>query len=243
MIATWIGTAALGMALAAPASHSALRLDETGLKLADCPSAVRKTLELETKGAKIDTVNKLTEDGATKFATSVELGGKTYHLQVDEKGLLEQMAIDVGETEVKFSACPAAVQSTLRSESHQAKFDVVNRDLRSGVTVYEAVAEFGGKEYSYVVAQNGTLIEKVLVIAEDDIELSHCPSAVQNAIKEHARGGKIGLITRSTGVGGHFYEVELEIGGKGYLVEFTEGGGLISKALLEDEDQDEDQGN
>lgn len=239
MLRNRIVTTALGATLAGSAILCACRGDETKVKLADCPAAVRKTLELEAKRAKVDTVQKLSEDGATTYQASVVLAGKTYQIRIDGKGLLEHLALDVGDDEVEFKACPTGVQTTLRGESHQAKFDTVSRELRYGVAVYAAVARIGGKEYSLVVAQNGTLIEKMLVIADDDIELSQCPTAVQNALKEHARGGKIGVITRSTGVSGHVFEAELEIEGQSYVVELTEGGGLISKSRLEDEDEDE----
>jgi len=113
----------------------------------------------------------------------------------------------------------------------------MGKDIKYGVVIYEAVAAIGGKDYAIVVAENGTLVEKMLVVAEDEIELSHCPTAVQHALKEHARGGKIGTIMRSTGIGGHVYESELEISGEKYFLEITEGGGLISKSLLVNEEE------
>jgi hypothetical protein len=181
-------------------------------------------------------VDKLADDDRTTYATTVDLAGKRYRIEVDDKGVLQQMTLDPGDDEVAFNACPPAVQKTLREESHGARFDAVGRDVRYGVTVYEAVVSLGGKDYSIVVARNGTLVEKLLVIAEDDVELSHCPAAVQNSLRERARGGKIGSITRSTGIAGHVYEAEVEIEGKNYVIEVTEGGGLISKSILEEPD-------
>ena len=210
--------------------------DELTLKLSDCPAPVKKTLELEAKGSKIENVTKLTEDDETTYSTTVVINGKTYHIRVDAEGTLNEMGLDVAEGEVKFTAAPAAVQATFRAESKGGKFDMLAKDLKYGIIVYDAVATLGGKDYSIIVAENGTLVEKVLIIAEDDIELSHCPEAVQHALKEHARGGTIGDITRSTGIGGHVFEAELEIEGKAYTIELTEGGGLISKSLVDDEE-------
>jgi hypothetical protein len=234
MMPKWIGAIALGLAMATPVFSADLD-DEVKMKLADCPAAVKKALELEAKGSRIEEVGKLTEEGQTTYAATVVVAGKHYQVEVDDKGGLVDMSLDPGDDEVAFGACPAAVQATFRKEAHDAKFDVVGRDLRYGVTVYEAVVSLGGKDYSLVVAQNGTLVEKMLVIAEDDIELSHCPVAVQNSLREHARDGKIGVITRSTGIAGHVFQAEIEMGGKGYMIEVTEGGGLISKSLLEQE--------
>jgi hypothetical protein len=58
-----------------------------------------------------------------------------------------------------------------------------------------------------------------------------CPAAVQAALREHAKGGKIGEITLSTGLGRQTYEAEVAIKGKIYLVEVAENGQLISKSL------------
>ncbi len=226
-LATW-----LGLAL----TLSVLGDDATPIKLADCPPAVKKMLEVETRGGRLDSIEKIVEDGRTSYDASATLGGRKYRIYVDAEGMLTEMGLEVGEEEVKFSACPAAVQATFKREARDAKFDAVARDLKYGVPVFEAIVSLGGKEYSIVVAENGTLVEKMLIVAEDEIELTHCPNAVQHAFKEQAQGGKIGPITRATGIGGHVFEAEIEIKGRSYFVELTEGGGLITKSL---QDQDE----
>ena len=217
------------------AGFAAFGDDDQPIKLADCPAAVRKTLEHEAKGSKIEAVDKVTEDGATTYGAGVLVGGRKYRIHVDAEGSLIEMGLEVGDEEVKFAASPAAVQATFRREAKDAKFDALTKDLKYGVTVYEAVVNLLGKEYSIVVAENGTLVEKMLIIAEDEIDLTHCPAAVQHALREHAQGGKIGPVTRATGVGGHVFEAELEIKGKTYFVEVTEGGGLITKSLIEED--------
>ena len=231
-----ITTAAIGLVLAAVIGRGALG-DETTLKFADCPESVRKAIELEAKGAKIDTVSKEAgEDGVTVYAANALVAGRHYRIRVDHDGQLVAMDLEVGDDEIKFSACPAAVRETFHREAKDARFDDMTRDIKYGIVIYEAVARLGGKDYSIVVAENGTLVEKMLVVAEDEIELSHCPAAVQAAMKEHARGGHVGAITRSTGIGGHVYEVEIEIEGKKFALEVTEGGALISKAAIEDDE-------
>jgi hypothetical protein len=49
-------------------------------------------------------------------------------------------------------------------------------------------------------------------------------------------GGKIGDITRSSGIGRRTYEAEVEIKGKVYLIEVSESGMLLSKSLEAAED-------
>ena len=49
--------------------------------------------------------------------------------------------------------------------------------------------------------------------------------------REHAQGGKIGDITRSSGIGRHTFEAEVQIKERVYLIEVAETGHLISKSL------------
>ena len=84
-----------------------------------------------------------------------------------------------------------------------------------------------------VVAEDGTLVEKVLVINDEEIKLAECPEAVKKSLREHAGGGTIGDITRSTGISGHTFEAEVKIKESIYLIEVTESGHLISKSLEE----------
>src|SRR5262249_50825907 len=102
---------------------------------------------------------------------------------------------------------------------------------RYGVTIYEAVVELKGKAYEVVVAEDGTLVEKVLVIEDEEVALAACPAAVQNALREQSAGGMIGDITRTSGLGKRTYEAEVEIKGKVYLVEVSETGLMSAKWL------------
>jgi hypothetical protein len=193
---------------------------------------VQKTFVAEAKGAKIETVTvEKGEDEETVYWADVAIGGRNYAIGVLEDGTLAEMNLAVDDEEIPFERCPAAVQATFRSEAFGAKVESVGKDMKYGVTIYEAVVDHKGKSYEIVVAEDGTLVEKVLVIDDEEVELAMCPAAVQIAFREHAKGGKIGVITRSTGIGRHTFEAEVELKDKVYLIEVTEGGHLISKSL------------
>jgi hypothetical protein len=228
MQSLWVVTAVLtGLVLGrAPGG------DEQEIRFADCPPAVQKTFHDETKGAKIETVTKeKDEDDDTVYWADVAIGGKTYAIGVLEDGTLSEMNLAVEDDEVPLERCPAAVQATLRSESFGARIDTVGKDMKYGTPIYETVVEHKGKAYEIVVAEDGTLVEKVLVIEDEEVELAMCPAVVQIAFREHAPGGKVGDITRSSGINRATYEAEIEIKGKVYLIEVSETGLLISKSL------------
>lgn len=201
------------------------------LKLSDCPRSVRKTFEAEAGGSSIQTVHKEKDEDDTVYWAEVTIGGKAYAIGVLEDGTLTEMNLAVDEDELPFERCPAAVQATFRREAFGEKVESVGKDRKYGVPIYETAVRHGGRSYEIVVAEDGTLVEKVLVIEDDEIEPANCPAAVQAALKDHARGGTIGAITRSTGIGRPTFEAEVKIKEKVYLIEVAEDGALLSKSL------------
>jgi hypothetical protein len=216
------------------AFEGASAADDPKLKLAECPEAVQKTLQAEAGGAKIEAVTKEKDEDEdeTIFSADVRIGTKTYTIEVLEDGTLSEMNLTVeGDDEVPFERSPAATQATFKAEAFGLKIATLGKDMKYGVTIYEAVVEHKGKSYEIVVPEDGTLVEKVLVIDDEDVELTACPPAVQVAFKKHAKGGTIDGITRSTGIGKHTFEAEIEMNGKVYLIEVDETGLLLSKSL------------
>jgi hypothetical protein len=206
--------------------------DAQEMKFADCPAAVKKALQAEAKGAKIETVHKESEeDEETVFWADVAIGGRTYAIGVLEDGTLTEMNLAIEDKELPFERCPAPVQATFHREAFGEKVGAVGKDMKYGVMIYETLVHHNGKPYEIVVAEDGTLVEKVLVIDDEEVELAKCPTAVQATLHAHAKGGKIGVITRSTGIVRHTYEAEIEINAKVYSIEVGESGLLISKSL------------
>jgi len=206
--------------------------DEQEIKFADCPPAVRKALEAESKGAKIETVTKETgDDEQTVYWAEAMLDGRLYAIGVLEDGSLSEMNLAVDDAELALDDCPAAVRATIRAESFDEKVPAVGKDIKYGVMIFETLIEHKGRSYQLVVSEDGTLVEKVLIINDEEIKLSECPEPVKKSLREHAKGGTIGDITRSTGIGGHTFEAEVTIKDTIYLIEVAENGHLISKSL------------
>jgi hypothetical protein len=206
--------------------------DEQQIRFADCPAIVRNTIQAEAKSAKVETVTREKgEDDGTIFWADVTVRGKAYVIGVLEDGTLTEMSLAVGDEEVPLDRCPRAVQAAFRSEAMGEAITSVGKDLKYGIIVYQAAIHHRGRSYEIVVAEDGTLVEKVLVIDDEEVELADCPTAVQAALREHAKGGTIGEITRSVGISGATFEAELEIKSKVYLVEIAQNGTLIAKTL------------
>jgi hypothetical protein len=206
--------------------------DEQELKFSDCPAAVRKTLQTEAKGAKIETVTReKDDDDQVVYWAEAKVSGQSYAIGVLENGRLSEMNLAVDDDELTLADCPAAVRATFHREALGEKVDAVGKDMKYGVPIYETAVEHKGKAYEIVVAEDGTLVEKVLVIKDEEITLDQCPAAVKAAFREYVKDGTISEITRSTGIGRHTFEAEAKIAGNVYLIEVAENGHLISKSL------------
>jgi hypothetical protein len=213
------------------------RNDEQELKFSDCPAAVRKTLLAEAKQAKIDSVTKEKgDDEQTVYWAEVKIDDRLYAIGVLEDGSLSEMNLAVDEEDLALTDCPAPVQATFRAESFGEKMNTVGKDMKYGVTIFETVVAHKDKSYEIVVASDGTLVEKVLIISDEEIKLADCPEAVRKCLREHAKDGTIGNVMRSTGIGGKTFEAEVKIKDSIYLIEVAESGHLISKSLEAAED-------
>src|SRR5438132_9432578 len=107
---------ALPFAFALTATLVAAGDDPPKIKFTECPAPVQKTLHDESKGAKIESVTKETENGATTYWASVVIGERSYEIGVDDKGTLTEMSLEVNDDELPLAKCPAAVQKALQKE-------------------------------------------------------------------------------------------------------------------------------
>jgi hypothetical protein len=165
----WMGTmmlAAVIVGVAVPSAFAAEKEDEKEVKIkfAECPAAVQKTLQREAGGAKIEEVEKESEDGKTNYEAEVKIGGKNYSIEVAEDGTLLEKELDEEETEVeiKLADCPAAVQKSLQSEVGGVKIGKVDKETAHGHTVYEIDVAIDGKNYEIIVNEDGLLLTKKL---------------------------------------------------------------------------------
>ena len=68
--------------------------DSTVVTLKQLPPAVRKTIEKEAAGNKIEEIEKETEDGKTVYEAEVTIDGKEWEIEVAEDGKLVSKAED-----------------------------------------------------------------------------------------------------------------------------------------------------
>jgi hypothetical protein len=236
MLPSWALKASL-LVLGSALSASPAFEDDVKLKFAECPVAVRKTLQAEAPGAKFESVTKeKDEENETIYWADAAIGERTYSIGVLEDGTLSEVNLAFDDEEIPLDKCPEPVRDAFKLEAFGEKVEMVGRQMKYGVTLYDAVVQHKGRSYTVSIAEDGTLFEKVLVIDDEEIDLDKCPPAVQAALKKQAHGGAIHDVTRSTGLLRPTYEAGVEIKNKVYLIEVDETGLLISKTLEAGED-------
>lgn len=175
-------------------------------------------------------------------------------------------ADDEKEKKISVSDCPNAVQKTLKREARGGEIEEIEKETEGDSIVYEVEVEFGENEYEIEIAEDGTLLSKVLEEedgddededeeddedaddeededeedAETPVNMADLPKSVQKTLKRESRGGEIEEIEKESEGDKVVYEAEVEFGQKEYEIEIAEDGTLLSKVLEEDGD-DEDE--
>jgi hypothetical protein len=95
----WLAAIVAGALATIAATAFAGEESAVKIKLADAPSAVRKTLKREANGGKIETVDIETRDGKLVFEADVEIDGTNYEILVSKDGRLISKTVDEEEEE------------------------------------------------------------------------------------------------------------------------------------------------
>ena len=139
---------------------------EVKIKFSEAPAAVQATIKEEAGGVSIENLDKEThKDGKIVYEADAMIGGTNYEIDVAEDGKLISKAIDTEDEQkqVKFDDAPAAVQATLKEESHGAAIEKVEKEMKEdGKSVFEAKAAINGSNYEIKVSESGKLISKKL---------------------------------------------------------------------------------
>ncbi len=147
------------------------------------------------------------------------------------------------ERKLKFSDCPPAIRKTLRREASGVKIDEVIAHTEDSATLYTAGVSVAGSDYQLLVAEDGTLVQKVLDDGEDhteteaDLDIEECPPDVQKTLDREAHGYQIDLVVERVTDGRTVYLADVQLDKRDYLLIVGEDGTLISKTLYEDQDE------
>lgn len=151
-------------------------------------------------------------------------------------------------TELKFEDLPAAVQATVRQQSGGTKINDIDREDRTGKTVYEIEFDKEGANTEIHVAEDGTLLpEDAASLTRDDKstdtdrtrvralaspKFADLPAAVKSTVQQHGSQSEIEDIDRETRNGRIVYEIEFRREGPNREIVVAEDGTLIKNEAV-----------
>lgn len=214
--------AAVGSALA----FTATRTDDEVVALKDVPAAVRKTIEQNLKGGKVEKIERSTEGGKVVYEVEAEstdgdfeflVGGDgaflgTEHEEADHEDAdhdnADEDADGDGETVtvIKFDEAPKVVRDSFAHNAAGAKASRVEKIVDEEVIKYEIEFEARGGTTSLTLASTGDLIEREFPVAADAL-----PEAVRREIAKDYPGA---TIKAAEAVELHYFEMDVEVNGK-----------------------------
>ena len=162
---------------------------EKKISVSECPKTVQKTLKQEVGKGKLIDVDVRKIKGVTIYESEVRFGDLEYDIVIRGDGTLLAKRLERDgkdedsddadkdedgddedeeevETPVKMDDLPKRVARTLSREARGGKIEEIVKEQEGDKVVYEAEVEFktkkGEKEYEIEIAEDGTLIRKVL---------------------------------------------------------------------------------
>ena len=133
-----------------------------------------------------------------------------------------QAAAKTAPHPVDLSKYPAAVRTTIESETKNATLKGVSKETEKGKTQYEVETIVDGKSRDIIVDPTGKVVE-----VEEQIALDAAPAAVQEALKGHGKLLKLESVLRD-GVTTYEADVQAATGKKSEVALDAEGKPLKS---------------
>jgi hypothetical protein len=123
---------------------------ESRVKRADLPAAVRATVDRESAGATIKGYSKERENGKTAYEVELVANGMTRDIMMDASGNVLEV-----EQQVTFESLPSPVQSALKAAAGKGTIGVIESLTKNGnLVAYEAHIK-GGRTREVQVGPNG----------------------------------------------------------------------------------------
>ena len=142
--------------------HLLQRRPNETLDMADVPDAVRALILAEPKGAEVSEVERRVRHGQTSYTAEME-DDHALSIRVDGEG-----KIIYARCEMPFGDAPDAVKAAVHKRAPDAEIDMVDRVTAEGRTAYRGEFDLNGRNVSFEVDPNGTILRWDVEEEEDD---------------------------------------------------------------------------
>lgn len=115
------------------------------------PAPVRKTLDTQTQGAKVEKHLQVSRSGKTYYEIELQVSGHKKEVVIEPSGELTKV-----EEVVPLNTVPAAVRAAIDKNTGRGKFVKVKTILTKGqLTAYEAVIDLDGVKTEFKLTPSG----------------------------------------------------------------------------------------
>ena len=210
--AVFIAMATVGFAADEPAP----------VAISDTPPAVQKTINTRIGDGKLGGIDRLNESGDISF--DVDYTTK----DGDERGFTVAGDGQLLSTSVGLAETPAVVQKTIQAQAASWSVEGIDKNLADSEISYDVAITKDGKEKSFTVAEDGTVLTAEVALAE-------APAAVQKAIGTQAPGWEVESIDENLDEATPTFEVDVIKDGKEKDFTFASDGALLSMEVTLDD--------
>lgn len=129
-----------------------LLASETRVQMKDLPKPVQKTVQEQSKAAKLRGLSREVENGKTFYEAETTVDGKSRDILIDATGAIVEV-----EEATNLQSIPDAVQKAFKTAAGSGKILKVETVTRGPVVSYEAVIQRGGKKSEVAVNADGSI--------------------------------------------------------------------------------------
>jgi uncharacterized membrane protein YkoI len=138
------------------ATLAPLMAQETKVQMKDLPAAVQKTVQEQTRTAKLVGLAKEVEGGKVFYEAETTVDGKHRDILIDPSGTVVEV-----EEATTLAAIPEAARKAFQQHAGPAgKVLSVETVTKGSTTNYEAVIQKGGKKSEVAVHADGSLVKE-----------------------------------------------------------------------------------
>lgn len=184
------------------------------IPLTQAPLPVQKAIQSQLRGAKLQSIEQISEDGEVSYQAVIMRAGEERDLIVAADGTILSIELGLSET-------PPDVQKTIKAQLGRATIENIDKVFDDGEVTYEIEMTKDGQRREFTVGADGTLLNI-------DISLAEAPAAVQKTVSAQLAGGALVNIEKSLEDGETIYEIEFQKNGKDRSMSVAEDGKLLS---------------
>ena len=157
----------LALAVVGLMTGCASNRDHIGTQFSELPPAVQQTLNSRVPPAEIADIDKETHHGRTVYEITYREPGKNPKIHIAEDGRIVKFNERVversgsGRMTSEMAGLPAPVQATIQQRAPNAIITDIDKETRTGRTVYEITFEEPGKNPKLHVAEDGTIVKEM----------------------------------------------------------------------------------